>query len=159
MLKNKELKTLPAFVFGSFTQRFLAYLIDILLINAVSSFFLNIYKLFELYNRGGSFSLFNITPLFIYFGYFVLLTKFNQGQTIGKMILGLRVVSLYREDLSWSDVFHRELIGRYIQKQIKILYLLLFLTERKQTMADVFADTVIISEKKYLDLKDYLAIE
>lgn len=159
MLKNKEVKTLPALVFGTFGQRFLAYLIDILLINAISSLFFNIYSLFELYNDGGSFSLFNITTLSIYFGYFVLLTKFNQGQTIGKMILGLRVVSLYREDLSWSDVLYRELVGRYIQKRIKVLYLLLFLTERKQTMADVITDTVVISEKKYLDLKDYLALE
>lgn len=156
MIEVKEIKKLPKFVFGSFSQRFTAYIIDILLINAISSLFLTILNFLGYYNSGTNFGLFNLTALFIYLVYFILFTKFTNGQTIGKMILGLRVVSLYNEDLSWTDVFTRELIGRYIQKKIIILYLLVFVTKRKETMADIFADTVVVSEGAYLDLKEFV---
>lgn len=153
----KDVQNLPAFVYASFGQRFLAYLIDIILISAIRSVILSSYELVGLSNSGANFGLFSLTGALIYFSYFILLTKYNQGQTIGKMILGLRVLLLSGAPLTWSDVLYRELISRYIQKKIKLLYFLLFFTKRKQTMADLISDTVVISEKSYLDLKDYLA--
>ena len=159
MIKIKDVQDLPKFVYGTFNKRLIAYLIDILLISSVSSFVFRIYRLFGWYNSGANLSLFNITSLVLYLSYFILLTKFTNGQTIGKMIMGLRVVSLNHEELSWSDVLTRELIGRYIQKKLKILYLLVFATKRNETLADLFTDTVVISEEAYLDLKDYLKSE
>lgn len=156
MIEVKEAQSLPKFVYGSFNKRFIAYLIDILLISSVSSFIFTVYRLLGWYNSGTSFGLFNVTSVVLYLAYFVLLTKFTNGQTIGKMILGLRVVSLTHEELSWADVLTRELIGRYIQKKIKILYLFVFVTKRKETPADLFTDTVVISEGAYLDLKEFI---
>ena len=75
------------------------------------------------------------------------------------MIFSLRVLSIDHVNISWEDVFYRELIGRYIQKKIKIFYLLLFLTKQNQTMADLVTDTVVVSEKRYLDLEEYLVLE
>lgn len=156
MIEIKEVQNLPKFVYGSFNKRFFAYLIDILLINSISSFILTIYGVFGWSDSEMSFGLFSITSLVLYLAYFSLLTKFMNGQTIGKMIMGLRVVSLDHEELSWADVLTRELIGRYIQKKILILYLVVFVTKRKETPADLFTDTVVISEGAYLDLKEFL---
>lgn len=159
MMEIKEVEKLPKFVYGSFNKRFIAFMLDILLIGSISSFVLNIYRLFGWYNSGTNFSLFNVTSLVLYLAYFSLLTKFTNGQTLGKMVMGLRVVSLTHEELTWSDVLTREVVGRYIQKKIIILYLLVFVTKRKETPADLFTDTVVISEEAYLDLKEYLKIE
>lgn len=156
MIEIKEIQNLPKFVYGSFNKRFFAYLIDILLINSISSFILTIYGVFGWSDSEMSLGLFSITSLVLYLAYFSLLTKFMNGQTIGKMIMGLRVVSLDHEELSWSDILTRELIGRYIQKKIMILYLVVFVTKRKETPADLFTDTVVISEGAYLDLKEFL---
>ena len=159
MIEIKDVQNLPKFVYGSFNKRLTAYVVDIILISSVSSFVFTIYRLFGWYDSGTNFSLFNITSLVLYLAYFSLLTKFTNGQTIGKMIMGLRVVSIHHEELSWSDVFTRELIGRYIQKKLMILYLLVFATKRNETPADLFTDTVVISEGAYLDLKEYLKKE
>lgn len=156
MIEGKELEKIPTFIYASFSQRLIAYIIDILLINATTSVILNIYQLLGFSDSGLQFGLFNLTGLFLYFAYFSLITKFTNGQTIGKMVMGLRVLSLHRTDLSWSDVLTRELVGRYIQKKIIFLYFLYFITKRKQTLADIFTDTVIISEGAYLDLKEYM---
>lgn len=159
MFARQEIKNLRAMVLGSFSERLGAYLIDILLIKAVTSIILSSYELVGIASNWGSFSLIHLTRSFIYFAYFILMTKYNKGQTIGKMIFSLRVLSIDHVNISWEDVFYRELIGRYIQKKIKIFYLLLFLTKQNQTMADLVTDTVVVSEKRYLDLEEYLVLE
>lgn len=156
MTEMNEVQNLPKFVYGSFNKRFIAYIIDVLLINSVASVVTTIYTLFGWSDSGASFGLFSVTSLVLYLAYFSVLTKFTNGQTLGKMIMGLRVVSLDHEELSWSDVLTRELVGRYIQKKIMILYLLVFVTKRRETPADLFTDTVVISEGAYLDLKEFL---
>ncbi|GMA54602.1 hypothetical protein GCM10025857_59590 [Alicyclobacillus contaminans] len=40
------------------------------------------------------FSAYGLFSLVIYLAYFTLLTKLNRGQTIGKMIFGIRVICL-----------------------------------------------------------------
>lgn len=147
---------LPRFVYGSFSKRLLAYLIDLLLINSITSVFFAIYQLVGWSDSGMRFGLFSVTSLVLYLTYFSLLTKITNGQTLGKMIMGLRVVSLDHEELSWSDVLTRELVSRYIQKQLMFLYFFVFVTKRRETPADLFADTVVISEGAYLDLKEFL---
>lgn len=156
MGEMKNVPELPRFVYGSFNQRVLAYLIDILLINAVASLIYSIYRIFGWSDTGMNLGLFHLTGLILYLAYFVLLTKLTDGQTLGKMIVGLRVVSLNHTELSWSDVFTRELLGRYIQKKLLILYFFVFFTKRKETLADLFTDTVVISEKAYLDLQEFI---
>ena len=156
MTEVKETESLTSFVFGDFTQRLGAYLIDILLIKTVSAIFLNIYGLFGLWDTGAQFGLYNISKVLLYLLYFMIFTKVSNGQTLGKMVFGLRVVSFYNEKLTWNDVFIREFVGRFIQKKIKILYFVLFITQKKQTLADIFTDTSVISEMSYLDLERFL---
>lgn len=156
MVEIKNAKRLPQFVFGNFSKRALAYLIDILIISSVSSLVLKIYRIFGFYDSGTNFGLFNLTSIVFYLVYFTLLTKLTSGQTLGKMVLGLRVISLNGSELSWGDVLTRELIGRYIQKKVMVLYLIVFFTKRRETLADLFTDTVVISEKDYQDLQEFL---
>lgn len=156
MVELNEVENLPKFVYGSFNKRFIAYIIDILLINSVSSVVFTLFRIVGWSDSGASFGLFSVTSLILYLAYFIFLTKLTNGQTIGKMIMGLRVVALDHEELVWSDVLTRELLGRYIQKQLLFLYLLIFVTKRNETAADLFTDTVVISEGAYLDLQEFL---
>ncbi len=68
--------------------RFFAYLVDVLVIRAITQITIgSIYNLANLTATNQRFGLYNICALAIYLGYFVLMTKLNHGQTIGKMLL------------------------------------------------------------------------
>lgn len=82
----------------------------------------------------------------IFYGYFVLMTKYF-GQTLGKMVFGLKVVSLKDSTLTWPVVLFREGIGRYISKTVFLLgYLLVAFLPKKQGAHDYYADTTVIHE-------------
>jgi uncharacterized RDD family membrane protein YckC len=84
----------------------------------------------------------------VFYLYFILMTK-KFGQTLGKMIAGLKVVSLTEEQLTWSTVIFRELIGRYISKAALFLgYAAVAFTHQKRGFHDYFADTLVIHEKR-----------
>ena len=78
------------------------------------------------------------------------MTKFL-GQTLGKMVFGLRVVSVKHETLSWSDVIFREWIGRFISNIFKLLYVLVAILPDNQGIHDYFADTKVVHEKIYVE--------
>ncbi len=86
--------------------RMFAFLVDLLCIGAITRLTLGIAKNLGWLNFSDSYlSIYGFTALLIYLAYFILLTKFNHGQTIGKMIFGIRVISFDEEELSWSTVF------------------------------------------------------
>ena len=77
-----------------------------------------------------------------------MMTKYL-GQTLGKMVLGLKVVSLKEESLSWGTVFFREVIGRFIVRTLMFgfTYILVGVLPKKQGLHDIFSDTSVIQEK------------
>ena len=89
-----------------------------------------------------------ITAIF-YYSYFVLMTKFF-GQTLGKMVFGLRVISLKHDQLTWSDVLFRDWIGRIINNIFMPLYILVVILPENQGLHDYFADTTVVHEKSLL---------
>lgn len=97
----------PNTIYAGFWIRFFAYGLDLIIIGSLQRMFL-----FFLSDGGTKTGI----SLGIYLGYFILMTKFNQGQTLGKMVFGLRVVSFNEDQLSWTSVLIRELFGRYLQK-------------------------------------------
>ncbi|TXC90222.1 RDD family protein [Metabacillus litoralis] len=135
---------------AGFWIRFWAYLVDLLVIGSVNR--IVIYPLFELLDISTKktfiFSPIAITTAITFFAYFVLLTKFK-NQTLGKMIFGLKVVSLKEERITWGTIIFRELIGRYISKLIWVGYIIVAFTPKKQGLHDLFADTQVIHEKLY----------
>ncbi len=128
----------PNEIYAGFWMRFFAYSIDILMIGSLQ-------RVLLFYLESGWIK--NGLSLGIYFIYFVLMTKFGQGQTLGKMIFGLRVVCFNEEKLSWATVITREMFGRYIHKIFIILYPVLVFTDKSQHLVDLLVDTAVISEK------------
>lgn len=146
--------------YGGFWMRVWAYLFDLLVIAAVNGLIIYpVFKLMGLNESIGIISPAGIASTFVYFAYFVFMTKFF-SQTLGKMVFGLKVVSLKGKPLSWPIVLFRELIGRYIHTAITIftvpilmvLFLVVAFTPKKQGIHDLIADTSVIHERTVLAL-------
>ncbi|MGK7378029.1 RDD family protein [Planococcus sp. 1R117A] len=135
---------------AGFWVRFWAYLIDILLIASVTSVLIKpIFLLIGLETSSSTwYAPYAIISAVVFYAYFVLMTKFFE-QTVGKMILGLRVVSLKEEKLSWGTLLFREWIGRFISATIWPLYWIVGFTKLKQGIHDFVADTTVIHEDTY----------
>ncbi len=127
----------PSMIYAGFWMRFFAYCLDLIVIASLQRVFL-----FFLASGGIK----TVASLVIYLLYFVLMTKLNHGQTLGKMAFGLRVVSFTEEDLSWTTVIIRELFGRYLQKTFLIMYILIVFTPKKQHIVDLLVETSVISQ-------------
>ncbi len=138
----------PAFRYGGFWMRFWAYLLDLVVVAAVSGIIVKpVFRALDLQlSASGIFTPINIASALIFYLYFVLMTKFF-GQTLGKMVFGLKVIPLNGEKLSWSTVIFREWIGRYISATIWILYVVAAFTPKKQALHDMFANTAVIHER------------
>lgn len=134
--------------FAGFWMRFWAYLLDLLVIGSIDRILINpIFCAIGLdLHSADFFAPITIATALTFYGYFVLMTKFY-GQTLGKMIFGLRVISLHGEKLTWSTVLFREWVGRFISAFIFILYVLVAFLPKKQGIHDLFADTSVVHEK------------
>jgi len=144
--KNYALKT------AGFWIRFWAFLLDGFVITAVGGILVN--PIFYLMDWSLSetvwYAPISIISAIFYYSYFVLMTKFF-GQTLGKMIFGLRVISLKHEKLTWSDVLFRDWIGRIINSIFMPLYILVGILPNNQGLHDYFADTTVVHEKVYIE--------
>ena len=135
---------------AGFWIRFWAYLIDLLVISALTSILLKpVFALLGI-DTGNVpwYAPFAILSAILFYTYFVLMTKFF-GQTIGKMIFAIRVVSLKKDSLDWSTLLFREWIGRFISATILPLYFIVGFTSLKQGVHDFFADTTVVHEQSY----------
>ena len=77
--------------------------------------------------------------------YFVFMTKYF-GQTLGKMIMGVRVVSRDGHPLSWTTVIVREVVGRILAQLLGsyLGYLVCAFHPRKQGLTDIISDTYVV---------------
>ncbi|WP_339259490.1 RDD family protein [Lysinibacillus sp. FSL K6-3209] len=145
VMTNYQLKT------AGFWVRFWAFVLDGLVISAIIGIAVN--PIFYLMDWSLSESVWyapiSIISAVLYYCYFVLMTKFF-GQTLGKMALGLRVVSLKQDKLQWSDVLFREWIGRLISNIFTPLYILVAILPDNQGIHDYFAETTVVHEKVYI---------
>lgn len=132
--------------YAGFWIRFCAYLVDLLIIASLRLMIVRPIVLLLDLDSEGVFSVKNIMSVIIFYAYFIFLTKYT-GQTLGKMIFGIRVIPLHGNRLTWDTVIFRELVGRYICHTVKILYVLAGLLPKKQGLHDYFADTCVIHEE------------
>lgn len=137
---------------AGFWVRFWAYSIDLIVLYAISGLIIKpIFRVTGLTISNPAFLLFTpykITVLVLLLVYFALMTKYFQ-QTVGKMIMGIKVVSQQGEQLTWNTIIFREVIGRFISKTLLIPYLLVIFTPRKESLHDLFADTYVVHENAY----------
>ena len=143
--------TIAVPAYAGFWIRFWSYLIDLIVLGSVSM--LVIRPLSRLGGLeiapDGIFAPYNIATAAVFFLYFVLMTKFF-GQTVGKMVTGIRVVRNDGGPLDWGTIVFRELIGRFLSKTLPILYWIVGFTPKKEALHDFIADTLVIHEERYV---------
>jgi uncharacterized RDD family membrane protein YckC len=134
--------------FAGFWMRFWAYLADLIIIGSLNRIL--IHPIFTFVDSDSTFSFLSpemIATTIVFYVYFVLMTKFF-SQTLGKMIFGLKVVTVKADKMTWGTLIFRELIGRFISKTTVIGYLLVGLLPKKQGLHDIFADTSVVLVKR-----------
>jgi uncharacterized RDD family membrane protein YckC len=135
-----------AVAYGGFWIRLVAYIIDAILISIVMGVvavalgvnFMNAQNL-EQYDPT-----FNLVSLVIGWLYFALMESSERGATVGKMAMGLRVVTNEGQRLSFLNA-----TGRYFAKIISAMilcigFIMIGFTERKRGLHDMIASTLVI---------------
>lgn len=140
---------LYAGLYAGFWTRFWAYLLDLIVIGSINRMIINpVFRALDIsLFEEGIFSPMTIATAVVFYLYFVLMTKFL-GQTLGKMVFGLKVVELDGKRLTWGTVIFREWIGRFISATLLVLYVVVAFTKKKQGLHDLFADTTVIYEPR-----------
>ena len=146
----------PDYVFAGFWIRFFAYLVDLLVVQALVAILIKpIFALVGINMLGNDpLTLFGFVQLLIFVGYFILMTKYTNGQTLGKMIFGIRVVCFKEEKLSWQTILIREGVGRYIGKIVAVIYLVAAFQNKKQHPIDMLCDTSVVTENSIRALQE-----
>lgn len=76
--------------------------------------------------------------------YFIVLT-YKTGQTIGKKVFELKVVSVEDRKMTLFEVIYRETVGRFLSTFIMYVgYLMIAVQKDKHGLHDVLADTRVI---------------
>lgn len=134
--------------YAGFWLRFWAYLVDVIVIASLNGFLLSPFKFV---NEGfpihlGYWTANGMVAAIVFYLYFLLMTKYF-GQTLGKMIFGLKVINEHDGELTWNDLFFREVVGRFIYNVIgimKVLYIVVAFTNEKQGIHDIVGRTRVI---------------
>jgi len=134
--------------YGGVWLRFWAYLLDIIVVSSINR--LIVWPLFRLFDwpleRDHLFAPAAVVAAIIFYAYFVLMTK-TFGQTLGKMVFGLKVVDERGVPLTWLTVLFREVVGKFISKKLLFIgFLFVAFSEKKKGMHDQFADTIVIRD-------------
>ena len=133
--------------YAGFWTRFVAYLIDMIVIYAISSL-LNTFS-FGLLNKRLDFPILgeeSLSYVIVMFTYFITMTYFF-SQTLGKMIMKIKVETNKGDKLGLMDVVYREVVGRLLTIfLVYIPYLAVAFTNKKKGLHDYIADTVVVKE-------------
>lgn len=134
------------FAYAGFFLRLVAFLIDMLVVGGIFTI-LKVFLPLDMEANILNFSLGEVLSTGLTLAYFTLMTFFTNGRTLGKMILGLRVVSLTSDKLTFSQIIIREICGRFVLNKFKILYLITGLSPKKQGLFDLLLDTTVVKEE------------
>ena len=137
---------------AGFWMRFWAFALDSIIISAIVG--IAVQPLFTVMDWSVSSSAwyapFTIISGIIFYAYFVLMTKFFK-QTLGKMVLGIKVQKDNGEALDWMTVLFREGVGRFINgTMLHLPYLIVVFAPNNKSIADYFADTIVVHENIYI---------
>lgn len=148
---NKFLERDYAHAYASFGLRAFAFIVDMLVIGAIYKILINVLGIdldYEIYGI----EMAEILRWIVTILYFVIISFVTKGQSLGKMIVGIRVVSLTSDKLDLGQILIREIAGRFIQNTIMILYLLPIFTPKNQSLIDFFVDTAVVKDDAFIDL-------
>ena len=145
--ENNEIK------YGGFWIRFIALMLDGIVVNAVMSL---VYMLFGRHysfpfnSDFNSLAVFSSSPesyisMLTQWGYNILMLRYY-GATLGKMALQIRVVGKEHE-LDWITIILRETVGKMVSGIILgIGYLMIAWDPKKQALHDKISGTYVIKE-------------
>ena len=140
-----------AMVSAGFWIRTVAFLIDAAVAAAFASIFASPITAFFL--TDGSLTAKALSG-FLFYLYFVLSTYLTNGQTLGKMITGIRIIHPDEPRLSLTTVVIREGFCRFIQTTFLLLYIITAFSERKQNLGDFLSGTFVVKDALYAVEKD-----
>ncbi|QXE00912.1 RDD family protein [Terribacillus sp. DMT04] len=137
--------------YAGFWMRFWAYLADLLVVFGLTGLLVKPFTMIESFQEATLWfwSISGLLSGLVFFAYFLFMTKWR-GQTLGKMIFGIRVIRTDGQQLSWLDALIREVVGRFIHRiffWMFIVYIVVAFTPKKQGVHDYFADTLVIHER------------
>lgn len=146
--KTQETNNGEAQAKAGFWIRFWAYLIDAIIVFSLNGIVLAPVAFFRTAPifDWQVISVIGILSGIVYYLYFLLMTKLFQ-QTLGKMVMGIKVISTTRDKLVWSDLFFREVIGRFMHNAffvLKLLYIVVAFTDDKKGVHDIIGNTRVI---------------
>lgn len=149
--KTMEIEQAHAYRFAGFWMRFWAYLLDLLVVASLNGILVSpLLAMSGLADvKIAFFSLEVIFMAVVTLLYFLLLTK-KWGQTIGKRVFGLKVISKNTRQLTWSSLIFREVIGRYILQAFALtytLYVIIAFQKEKQGLHDMIGETYVVHEE------------
>ena len=140
MVKKKSVKTSVrnSMKYGGFWVRFIALILDSLIIGAVISI------LSFGVRRGDSFT--TGVGIVISWLYFSLMESSNLQATVGKIVLGLKVVNRNGKRISFPRA-----TGRYFSKYLSVIiifigFIMVAFTKKKQGLHDKIADTLVVKK-------------
>jgi uncharacterized RDD family membrane protein YckC len=139
--------------YGGFWIRFVAYLIDAILLNIVFGIIGAILGVslipadpakIDPMEAMSSLGTFQLVALVVTWLYFALMESSPRGATVGKMVCGLRVVTEQGARLTFLNA-----TGRFFAKFISAIilfigYLMAAFTDRKRALHDIIAGTLVI---------------
>lgn len=136
-------------IYAGFWMRFWAYLCDLLIVFSLNGILLSPLLFMDESTIVGFVTLQGLLSVVFSYLYFLLMTKFF-AQTLGKMIFGIKVIRADLTPLKWSDLFFREVVGRFIHRSLvitNVLYLVVGFMDEKQGVHDIFAGTRVVHVK------------
>ena len=131
--------------YGGFWIRLVAYIIDVVLLSILLAVLASILGInivqTDLENYDPTL---NLVSFVIGWLYFALMESSERGATVGKMAMGLRVVTSSGQRLSFLNA-----TGRYFAKIISAMilfigFIMIGFTERKRGLHDMIANTLVI---------------
>ncbi len=136
---------------AGFWVRFWAYLIDVVIVFSLNGIILSPVAFFDdvAVFQWEYISVIGIMGGIVYYLYFLFMTKGFQ-QTIGKMVMGIKVISSKNDRIGWSDIIFREVVGRFMHNVfffLKLLYLVVAFTDEKQGVHDIIGNTRVVYAK------------
>jgi uncharacterized RDD family membrane protein YckC len=135
-----------AVAYGGFWIRFVAYVIDAILLSLVFWALAAVVGVnpMDIENASGFNPMLNLTSLVVGWLYFALMESSERGATVGKMAMGLRVVTNDGQRLSFPNA-----TGRYFAKIVSAVilcigFIMIAFTDRKRGLHDMIASTLVI---------------
>jgi uncharacterized RDD family membrane protein YckC len=130
--------------YGGFWIRLVAYIIDAVVLSVATAIVAAIFGISLMTADPEHYPTLNLASFVIGWFYFALMESSERGATLGKMAMGLRVVTSDGQRLTFMNA-----TGRYFAKIVSALilgigFLMIAFTDKKRGLHDMIASTLVI---------------